>query len=112
MYIFSRTAKASDVSTLVQFLSWCDTGRIPTTRPTVRLFTHDRVLAPPSFEPPWLTFSARPPDTLLSVPFPHHSPSRRIADLVHSCTARGGKRPLAVDILVGGEKPAQGVYQL
>ncbi|CAB1106992.1 unnamed protein product [Ectocarpus sp. CCAP 1310/34] len=28
--------------------------------------------------------------------------SRRLADLIHSCTTRGGKRPLAVDILVGG----------
>ncbi|CBN79070.1 hypothetical protein Esi_0176_0005 [Ectocarpus siliculosus] len=27
--------------------------------------------------------------------------SRRLADLIHSCTTRGGKRPLAVDILVG-----------
>lgn len=27
---------------------------------------------------------------------------RRLADLIHSCTMRGGKRPLAVDILVGG----------
>lgn len=28
---------------------------------------------------------------------------RRLADLVHSCTTRGSKRPLAVDLLVAGE---------
>eukprot|EP00903_Cladosiphon_okamuranus_P011700 g11004.t2 len=35
-------------------------------------------------------------------PMPCQMLSRRLADLVHSCTTRGGKRPLAVDILVGG----------
>ncbi|CAN0136392.1 unnamed protein product, partial [Ectocarpus sp. 8 AP-2014] len=35
-------------------------------------------------------------------PMPCPMLSRRLADLIHSCTTRGGKRPLAVDILVGG----------
>ncbi|CAM9889103.1 unnamed protein product [Ectocarpus sp. 12 AP-2014] len=35
-------------------------------------------------------------------PMPCQMLSRRLADLIHSWTTRGGKRPLAVDILVGG----------
>eukprot|EP00752_Nemacystus_decipiens_P012208 g10823.t1 len=35
-------------------------------------------------------------------PMPCQMLARRVADLVHSRTTRGGKRPLAVDILVGG----------
>ncbi|CAM9101377.1 unnamed protein product, partial [Scytosiphon promiscuus] len=39
---------------------------------------------------------------VFGTPMPCHMLARRLADLIHSCTTRGGKRPLAVDILVGG----------
>ncbi|CAN0390699.1 unnamed protein product [Pylaiella littoralis] len=39
---------------------------------------------------------------IFGAPMPCHILARRLADLIHSCTTRGGKRPLAVDILLGG----------
>ncbi|CAM9643078.1 unnamed protein product [Choristocarpus tenellus] len=39
---------------------------------------------------------------VFSSSIPCHVLTRRIADVIHSCTVRGGKRPLAVDMLVAG----------